>query len=64
LQVILFSLSGVNFTNILHAAFAHADPKSAKKKIDDLTVFFVLLGSAPVKALHKILVKSTPDDLY
>jgi len=26
-------LPGVNFTNILYAAFSHADPKSAKKTL-------------------------------
>jgi len=30
---------GVNFINILRAAFTWKDPKSAKKDIDDLTVF-------------------------
>ena len=44
--------SGVNFTNILGAAFTCADPKSAKKLLN-LTVFFALLGSAHVKAAHK-----------
>jgi len=34
------------------------DPKSVKKT-DSLTVFFELLGSAHVKASHKMLVKST-----
>ncbi len=36
----------------------HADPKSAKKT-DNLTVFFVLLGFAHIKAARKILVKLT-----
>jgi len=40
---------GVNINNILHAAFMGADPKSTKKT-DNLTAFFVLLGSAHVKA--------------
>jgi len=44
---------GVNFTNVLQAAFMHVDPKN-------LHVFFALLGSVPIKALHKMLVKSTP----
>ncbi len=38
----------------------HADPKSAKKT-DGLTVFFVLLGSALVKAASKMFVKLTPN---
>ncbi len=37
---------GVNFTNILHTAFKHVDPKSVKK-IDNLTVFF-----SPFSNLH------------
>jgi len=40
---------GVNFTNILRAAFMCADPKSLNKT-DSLTVSFVLLGSLRVKA--------------
>jgi len=39
-----------NFTNILRAAFAHPDPKSAKKTVT-LSVFFVLLRSAHPKLL-------------
>ncbi len=52
--------SGVNFTNIIWAAFfTRAIPKSAKKT-DGSTVFFALLGSALVKAAHKTLMKLTP----
>jgi len=40
------------------AAFTSADLKSAIK-IEGLTVFFALLGSAHIKAVLKILVKST-----
>ncbi len=50
---------GVNFINILRAAFLSADPESAKKT-DNLTVFFVLLGSASVKAASRTLMKLTP----
>ncbi len=39
----------INFTNILSAAFTHADPKTAKDN-DDQTCLFALLGSAHVKA--------------
>jgi len=49
----------INFTNILHAAFTYADLKSTKNKVK-LSVLYVLLGSACVKAAHKMLVKSTP----
>jgi len=40
---------GVNFTNILRAAFTHADPKSARKT-DGLTEVLALLGSLRIKA--------------
>jgi len=33
--------SGVNFINVLRAAFMHADPKSAKDT-DDLSIFIAL----------------------
>ena len=36
--------AGVNFTNVLRAAFTRADPKSAKKQLN-LTDIFALLGS-------------------
>ena len=52
--------AGVNFINILRLAFMCADPKSAKK-IDNLTVFFVLSGSARVKATQIMLMKLTPN---
>ncbi len=48
-----------NFINFLPAAFALADPKSAKKT-DNLTVFFVPLGSAHLKVAHRTFMKLTP----
>ena len=51
---------GVNFTNVLRAAYTQADPKSAIKLIN-LTVFFALLGSTRVKATCRMLVKLTPE---
>jgi hypothetical protein len=53
---------GVDFTNILRAAFTLADPKRVKKT-DVLTVFFGLLGSGSVKAVRKTLMKLTPGAL-
>ena len=53
------SKTGVNFINILRAAFMLADPKSAKKLLD-LTVFFELLGSARLIAAKRMLTKLTP----
>jgi len=54
--------AGVDFTNILQAAFAHKDPKSTKSTVD-LTVFLKLLGSAIVKVAHKMLAKLTPSEI-
>jgi len=50
----------VNFINILPAAFTSTDPKSVKKT-DNLTVFFMLSGSALAKAARRMLMKSTPE---
>ncbi len=49
---------GVDSTNILHAAFAHAHPIGAKRQSSHQRLF-VLLGSACVKAASKMLVKLT-----
>jgi len=49
---------GVDFTNILRPAFKRAGPKSTKN-IVKLLVFFAPLGSARIKAVLKMLVKST-----
>ncbi len=46
----------LNFINILCTAFTFVDPESVKK-IENLTVFFTLLGSAHVKAVHRTLMK-------
>jgi len=43
----------------LQAAFLRTDPASTKKT-DNLTVFFVLLGSERVKAACRMLMKLTP----
>ena len=51
--------AGVNFTNILRAAFTHADPKSAKKTVKS-SIFFVLSGSKRVKAAHKHIDEINP----
>jgi len=53
-RTILMKLTtGVNFINVLRAAFERADHESAKKT-DNLIVFFVLLGSVCLKAACKI----------
>jgi len=46
------STLGVNFTNLLHAAFMLIDPKSAKNTVKP-SVIFALLGSARIKAERK-----------
>jgi len=48
----------VNFIHILCAAFANADPKSAKYSL--AVSLFALLGSMHVKAESKTLVKKPP----
>jgi hypothetical protein len=53
--------TGIDFTNILHPAFTHVDPKSIKMT-DELTVFFALLGSACIKAACEMLMKLRPDE--
>jgi len=63
-MLVVFSLttsSGIDFTNILCAAFLHADSKSAKRN-NDTTVIFAILRFAHVKALCKTLVKLTPEE--
>jgi len=62
-HTIPYQTTGGNFINVLQAAFVCADPKSAKK-IDNLTVFFTLLGSTPVKADRRMLMKLTPGALH
>ena len=52
------STPGVNFTNILRAAFTREDPKIAKELLN-LIVFFALLGSLCKKAARRTLVKLT-----
>jgi len=52
--------AGVNFINVLRAAFTGADLKSVKKTVK-LSVFFALSGSARSKAAHRSLMKLTPD---
>jgi len=50
---------GVNFINVLGAAFAYKDPESAKNSVK-LSVFFGLSGSARAKAVPRTLMKLTP----
>ncbi len=50
---------GVDFTNILIAAFTQAEPKRAKT-----TAHIFVLGSVSVKASHKMSVKWTPGHIF
>jgi len=43
----------------LYAAFVSADPKSAKKYTQDVSLF-MLLGSAHIKEAHNMLMKLNP----
>jgi hypothetical protein len=54
--------SGVNFINVLRAAFTRADPKSTKKTVK-LSNFCAFLGSARIKAVFRMLMKLTTDSL-
>ena len=53
------TVTGVNFINVLRAVFTPVDPKSVRK-IDNLIVFFTLLGSASIKAVRRMLMKLSP----
>jgi len=50
---------GVNFINILRAGFMLVDTESIKK-IENLTVFFMLLRTTGVKAAHKYVDEIEP----
>jgi len=56
----LRSIPGVNVINVLQAAFARADPKSAKNTVKS-SVLFVLSGSLLSKAARSTMMKLTPD---
>jgi len=50
---------GVNFINVLQAAFTCTDPHSVKFQLS-LQYLFTLLGSARIKAAGRTLMKLTP----
>ncbi len=53
--------AGVNFTNVLPAAFTSVHRSQKRKKdTDDLTVIFALFGPTDVNAACKMLTKLTP----
>jgi len=51
---------GVNFINLLRAAFTQKEPKFAKKTVRS-SVSFALLGPTQIKAARKMLMKLTQD---
>jgi hypothetical protein len=59
---VVFGPYGVYLINVLRAAFFHIDPKS-EKKTGILSVFFVLLGSAHAKAVHRTMMKLKPGEI-
>jgi len=52
---------GINYINILPAAFMHENPEIANKTVK-LSIFFALLGSVRAKAAHGMLMKLTPEE--
>jgi len=59
----VFCHAGVNFTNILQAAFSHADPKR-KKDTFDLTLFLHFFGFALVKVACKHVDEIDPYEKF
>ncbi len=55
----LISIPGVNFINILRAAFGHVDPKSVKRYWG-FDWILTLSGSTCVKAVLRMLMKLSP----
>jgi hypothetical protein len=53
---------GVNFINVLRTAFVLVDPESIKIQLSHQCLF-TLSGPTSVKAVHRTLMKLTPDVL-
>jgi len=53
--------SWVRFHQSFMSSFYESRSQKRKKDTDDLNVFFAHLGSAPIKAARKMLMKLTPD---
>ncbi len=51
---------GVDFINIFLSSFYTHRSQKCKKNIDELIVFFALLGSAHAKAANRMMMKLTP----
>ncbi len=54
------STPGVDFTNMFTCSF-YTRRSQRHKMMDELTFIFALLGSACLKAAHKMLMKLTPN---
>jgi len=57
------STPGVNFTNLLRAAFALVDPESVKIQLSHQCLF-MLLESASIKVVRRTLMKLSPVFLF
>jgi len=51
----------VSISSTFYEQLLRSQIPTSVKNTDDLTVFFTLLGSTSVKAVLRMLVKSTPD---
>ncbi len=51
-RMLMKSIPGLNFTNVLWAAFAHVDPKSAKKTLMSSLIVFCAVRICSCKKLH------------
>ncbi len=67
LQILARAFENGEFCGQFHqhvkSSFMGLDHKSAKKCSQAVSLFFALLGSGPVKASSKTLVKLTPDNV-
>ena len=53
---------GINFINVFTRSFYACRSQNCKKLLE--LSLFALLGSASIKAVHKMLVKLTPDEKW
>jgi len=51
----------VSISSTFNEQILRAQIPKVQKRLDDLTVFIALLGSACPKAAHKMLMKLSPD---
>ncbi len=58
---VTFGIAQVSISSTFYEQLLREKIPKEQKKTVSLTVFFTLLESAPVKAVLKMLMKSTPD---